>query len=266
MSVINSRSRELSQDQKSDRRFWLFILLFLGTISLLLCVILLLPLTVRSTPWLDVSLHSIMAADYRADLNPLLVNPVGMGVVAEVLQDTTGTPTPGMFETIVVELQTPVSTVTPHPQGGVTNTPGNPSPTEPPVFPTTTNVPQATHTPRPPGVPTPTPTTGPGPTSTPTYKPTPTPPGVPTDTPASPPTHQPPTNTPRPTKTPASPPTRRPPTKTPQPTDTQPLTKTPHPTHTQPPPPTDTPVPPPTRTPPRPPTRTSPPYPPPPYP
>ena len=244
MGVINGRSRELSQDQKSDKRFGWIILLFLGTISLLLCVILLLPLTVGRSPWLDVTLHSIMAADYRADLNPVLVNPVGMGVIAEVLQDATGTPTPGVLETIMVELQTPVSTVTPRPKEGVTNTPRNPTPTEPSVLPTSTDVPQATETPRPPGVPTPTRTPRPGRTATPTYVPSPTPPSVPTDTPASPPTHQPPTNTPRPTRT-------QPP----------PATNTPHPTNTQPPPPTHTPRPTNTQAPP--PTRTRPPYPPP---
>ncbi len=194
-------------------------------------------------PWLSVSLHSLLSADYSPDLNALRLSPVRLALAADALTDESialGTSTPGDFlATIQTNFLTPIPTVTPRP--GETLLPlTTPTFAATPLSPTPTLLPTGTATP----------------TGTPTPTLTRTPTGTPTGTLAL--TRLPPTPTPRFTQAP----TRRPTNPPDQPTPTR--TSTQQPTH---PPATETPRPtpiPPTRT--SRPTATNDPYPPPPYP
>ena len=68
-------------------------------------------------PWLSISLHSLLDADYSPDLYPMRLAPARLALAAEALQDeayTQGTSTPGDYlATLQPGLLTPVVTVTP---------------------------------------------------------------------------------------------------------------------------------------------------------
>lgn len=188
-------------------------------------------------PWLSVSLHSLLSADYSADLDAQRLPPVRLALAAEAMADqgyTLGTSIPGDYlATVQTNLLTPIPTVTPRP--GETLLPL----TTPPFSPTPLS---------------PTPALLPTATPTPIWAVTPT--FTLTATTALNQTRQPPMSTARftlaPTRRPTNPPVQPTRTPTPKPTDL-PATATPHHTSV-----------PPTRT--LRPTATNDPYPPPPYP
>jgi cytoskeletal protein RodZ len=150
-----------------------------------------------AVPWLTVSLHSLLQADYSPDLNPATLPPPRLALAAEALRDqgfSQGTTTPVDFlATLQTGLQTPVATVTPRP--GETLFPLMTPAASPTAFlatPTPFLQPTASVTPTWTQTPTPSatsaagtvwPTSPPGLTRTPTRRPTNPGPGQPTRTP-----------------------------------------------------------------------------------
>lgn len=218
--------------ERRDRTRWLFFF-----IALLLLSVLCLAMSLFYPPWwsgsgsrwIPVGLRSVLKADYSADASVASLPQVGIGLIANAINDQPeASGLPERMATVVGNLQTPVPTVTPYIFGPGTATPGlAATPTLPGPAPTRA---QASATPGS--------TQGPHPTLTLTqtlivyFTPTSSPAGG--ETPIGP------TSTPRPhTSTPVPPTaTSRPPTSTSAP-----------PTHTPLPPPTSTPKPPPTNTP-----------------
>lgn len=191
-------------------------------------------------PWLSISLHSLLDADYSPDLNPTRLAPARLALAADALRDQgfgLGTATPGDYlATLQTGMLTPVATVTPRPGETLFPliTPTATFTLVPPTL-TATLPPTGTATPTWTLTPTTSPTlaasatVGPGtfvpsptrrPTQAPTRRPTNPGPGQPTVTPTRTLTSPPPaTNTPRPT--PVPPTATRQPTVTRQPTATQ---------------------------------------------
>jgi len=253
-----------------DRRGWAYWVGLILVVSLLclFCVSFLwvLPGSGQSSGprYLPANLHSVLNADYRADERALVVPAVEVALVEEAIRDeiaVSASQVPERVQSMVVNLQTPVPTVTPYPrptqpgqptspaahtpQAAATATPVPATVTQPAASPTPSRTSTEIHTPSP------TPTFAAGtsvvlptrtPTRIPTRIPTLTPGGNVTSTPHATHTYTPvpPTRTSTsepPTRTPTS----EPPTRTPTPI---PPTNTPVSY-----PPPDTPVPQPTNTP-----------------
>jgi len=238
------RNRSRRKTLPSKRSDWVSYLIGAAVVGLMFPFGWLLQAVGGQSNWFPVSLHSVLAADYSADLRALHLPPIQLGLIADILNDST-TLTPGRFATLEGNLTTPVPTVTPRP--------GYPTPTLP-----ASPIPPATPTPRPglAGSPTPlaasvTPLPSQESSLTPTFTPWPFTPTLPASTARA-------TGTRFPTQ-PATP--------TQPGTPTQPATPTPVPTGTLLPGPTDTSrpptstLPPPTSTPRPRPTRTPNPYP-----
>ncbi len=180
-------------------------------------------------PWLAVSLHSQLSADYSPDLNARRLPPVRLALAADAFTDESyalGTSTPGNYlATLQTDLLTPIPTVTPRPGETLlpltpptfSPTPLSPSPT---LFPTGTATPTWTATP--------TFTLAPTTTLTQTRLPPPPTPRF-TQAPTRRPTNPP--DQPTPTRTSTQQSTRPPATETPRPTPIPP-TRTSRPTVT----------------------------------
>lgn len=205
----------LMDRKRRERKNLMGILLVLVLVFLLLEATLLAPRRAAVAGWLNSDLHSILYADYSADLTGNRQAPVGLGVFADMLADSTSTAQPGALETMMASLLTPVPSATAL-YGTIfpTSTPLVGSPT-PSVFVTSTQTAEPTSTPDAAvtATDTPTPTATFTPTRTSTRTATRTPTREPTSThPPATSTHPPPTSTnPPPTAT------SRPPTDTPVP-------------------------------------------------
>jgi hypothetical protein len=208
----------LAERRKRERRNTAIVLLMLAVICLIGEAVLLLPRSAPS-PWLDVSLHSVLAADYNADLQALEQPVVGLGLLGDMYVEEGGFGVEDRMATLEARLLTPVPTVTPlpgtvHPTATllVAAATATPASTQAPAV-TSTNgaTPTATHTA--------TQTTSPTATR-PGWTPTRTPTATPRATEIEPPD---------PTATRTLPPTQPPPTATHTPTPTRPPTETPDP-------------------------------------
>jgi len=240
--------RSRRKTMPSKRSDWVSYLIGATVIGLMFPFGWLLQAVGGQSNWLPVSLHSVLTADYSADLRALHLPPIQLGLIADILNDS-ATLTPGRFATLEGNLTTPVPSVTPRP--------GYPTSTIPP-----SPIPPATPTPRPGLAASATPllaTMTPMPSQTLSLTPTLTPGILLTNTPPISTPFATSTRPPTQWVTPTVPPTGTP---LPQPTDTlRPPTSTlPPPTSTLP-PPSPTTRPRPTRTPNPYPGPTSPPYP-----
>lgn len=185
----------VQERKQRDRRNAAIVLLLIAVICLMGEAVLLLPRSSPS-PWLGVSLHSVLAADYNADLNPAVRPVVGLGLLGDIYGEEGSYGIDSRMATMEASLLTPVPSVTP--------LPGTVYPTATVLIAVATASPAPTHT-------------QPGSTSTPGASPTAT---------------QTPTQTTTPTATLAgwTPSRTRTPTRTPLATETEPA----HPTATQP--------------------------------
>jgi hypothetical protein len=125
-----NRSRRKSQPSK--RSDWVSYLIGAAVIGLMFPFGWLLQAVGGQSNWLPVNLHSVLAADYSADLRTVNLPPIQLGLIADILNDS-ATQTPGRFATLEGNLTTPVPTVTPRPGFPTSTIP--PSPT-PPATPT----------------------------------------------------------------------------------------------------------------------------------
>lgn len=99
--------------RKRDRRSLGIVFLLLAVISLVGGAALLLP-KAPTSPWLKAHLHSILFADYSAQLGGAWRPAIGLGLLADFLNDN-GLPGDGLEATMQAGLLTPIPSVTPLP-------------------------------------------------------------------------------------------------------------------------------------------------------
>lgn len=115
MVSIAASDEKAANERSSPAQEGSIIFLLLLFIFILLVLILILPLLRANSPWLPVAMHSILHADYSADLHPSMQAPVSIGLIGDIIQDTNPTQAPQRLATVVSGLQSPVPTVTPYP-------------------------------------------------------------------------------------------------------------------------------------------------------